>query len=111
MEEERTCPGGDAIGGRQGSVREDAGWVPQGADNDGEENIAVFFFFFSWDCESSFSLTHFGLVTKKTSAEYSQWKNLQSLRYMLKKKVLVHPFEFFPSLLMYLKIQASRLFT
>lgn len=46
MEEERTCPGGDAIGGRQGSVREDAGWVPQGADNDGEENIAVFFFFF-----------------------------------------------------------------
>lgn len=27
-------------------MREDAGWVPQGADNDGEENIAVFFFFF-----------------------------------------------------------------
>lgn len=108
MEEERTCPGGDAIRGRQGSVREGAGWVPQGADNDGEENITVFFF---WDCESSFSLTHFGLVTKKTSEEYSQWKNLQSLRCMLKKKVHVHPFEFLPSLLMYLKIQAGRLFT
>lgn len=28
---------------RQGSVREGSGWVPQGTDNDGEENIVVFF--------------------------------------------------------------------
>ena len=28
---------------RQGSVREGAGWVPQETDNDGKENIAVFF--------------------------------------------------------------------
>lgn len=28
---------------RQGSVREGAGWVSQGTDNDGEENIAIFF--------------------------------------------------------------------
>lgn len=75
---------------------EGAGWMPQGADNDGEENIAGFLL----GAVNQVPLW----ATLAQSLGKLQWKNLQSHRCALKKKVLVLFFEFLSSLLIYLKI-------